>query len=154
MLQELRVVLFGGLNNILKGQPVEEIAKEFDSLYEDIKHANPSSWVSWATLPLPPGAVSFKPEEVNKPNNRLTNIDKLNEVIKQWNTDRCVRYVSLHRVGVRSRFRKVQNRHPDTNSPMARVHRDEDKVFDKKTQLHISVPLRQKYFKSCCDILL
>ena len=75
--KELRVVLFGGLNNILKGQSVEEIAKEFDSLFEDIKHANPSSWVSWATLPLPPGAVSFKPEEENKPNNRLTYINAI-----------------------------------------------------------------------------
>ena len=150
MLQELRVILFGSLNNILKGQSVDEIAKEFDSLFEDIKHANPSSWVSWATLPLPPAVVSFKPEDENKPDNRLTYIDKLNDVIKDWNNDRDQAYVSLHRVGVRSRYK---NRNRDTDAPMARVHRDEEKVFDKK-MLQISVPLRQKMFKSCVDILL
>ena len=40
-LHELRVVLFGGLNNV--SQMVKEIDKEFDLLVEDLKKANPNS---------------------------------------------------------------------------------------------------------------
>ena len=109
MLQELRVILFGGLNNILKGQSVGEIAKEFDSLFKDILDANPSSMLSWATLPLPPSVCSFKLDDENAPEKRLTSIDRLNDLIKSWNGDRDLPYVSLHRVGVRSRYKR-QNR--------------------------------------------
>ena len=62
-MQELRVVLFGGLNNVMKGQTVEEISKEFDLLVADIKQANPNSTLSWATLPLPPAICSLTVDE-------------------------------------------------------------------------------------------
>ena len=42
-MQELRVVFFGGLNNVMKGQTVEEIDNEFDLFVEDLKKANPNS---------------------------------------------------------------------------------------------------------------
>ena len=58
-MQELKVVLFGSLNNVIKGQTVKEIAIEFDLLVEDIKKANPNSTLSWATLPLPPAICSL-----------------------------------------------------------------------------------------------
>ena len=71
------------------------------------------------------------------------------DLIKSWNGDRDLPYVSLHRVGVRSRYKR-QNR--DTG-PIAWFHRDKAKVFDWK-QLHISVAMRQMMFKCVVDILL
>ena len=145
MLQELRVVLFGGFNNILKNKSVRVIAKEFDALWTDINNANQMSMLSWSTLPLPPSVVSFKPEDANSPINKINSIDSLNEVIKTWNGDRSLSYVGLHRVGVRTRNKKEPG-------PIARYHREEEKFFDRR-QLHISVEMRKKKFLNVCDIL-
>ena len=115
------VMVVMGINNISKGQDVEDIFQEILQFEETLKkhylkhfHASPNC-ISFATCIQPPKYATFNagapPTHIAKNGNHFDRIQNLNEKIRSFNENNGLHGIAMHMHGVR--FTKTAKYHKD-----------------------------------------
>ena len=160
----LEIVVIAGINNVGEGQHPDLIVEEMRHMKEVVKqHSkenghNPPSYVSFATLLLPPKFCSFKVPEgvpdlaewIPGPNfvDRYRVIEQVNKKVKEMNQEDGLSWINLHLHGVK-KFKSGMLQHKFDTRPGSKQIWRERQVFKK---LHFTMENKLKlvgYIENC-----